>query len=157
MRTQTPKNAATVAALARLATQLGMTPPQLNRKLLDLAVREVDWNLSQNCAPFDCCSDGEPFDPTALMARLTPAEIEALENNGDYAQRVLLTIPKQSSNPNGRVSVDLLGDKKELEMMAAEAGTTATNLARILIRDGLAKLATGEFTISAPTFIPSNS
>lgn len=36
-------------------------------------------------------------------------------------------------------------------MMAAEAGTTATNLARILIRDGLAKLATGEFTISAPS------
>jgi len=60
-------------------------------------------------------------------------------------------MPKQSSNPNGRVSIDLLGDKKELEMMAAEAGTTATNLARILIRDGLAKLATGGFTISAPT------
>ena len=32
--------------------------------------------------------------------------------------------------------------------MATKAGTTATNLARILIRDGLAKLATGEFTIT---------
>ena len=89
MRTLKQENAATVAALARLAAQLELTPAQLSRKLLDLAVREVDWNLSQNCAPFDFCGDGDDFDPTALLARLTPAAIEALEDDGDYAQRVL--------------------------------------------------------------------
>lgn len=89
MRILKQKNAATVTALARLATQLDLTPAQLNRKLLDLAVREVDWNLSQNCAPFDFCGDGDDFDPTALLARLTPTAIEALEDDGDYAQRVL--------------------------------------------------------------------
>jgi len=89
MRTQIKKNAATVTALARLAAQLELTPAQLNRKLLDLAVREVDWNLSQNCAPFDSCGDGDDFDPTAALARLTPHEIESLGDDGDYAQRVL--------------------------------------------------------------------
>jgi hypothetical protein len=89
MRILDQKNAATVAALARLAAQLDLTPAQLNRKLLDLAVREVDWNLSQNCAPFDFCGDGDDFDPTALLALLTPTAIEALEDDGDYAQRVL--------------------------------------------------------------------
>ena len=33
---------------------------------------------------------------------------------------------------------------------ANDAGTTGTNLARILIRDGLAKLASGEFKITSP-------
>jgi len=91
MRILEQENAATVAALARLAAQLDLTPPQLNRKLLDLAVREVDWNLSQNCAPFDSCGDGDDFDPTSLLAQLTPTAIVALEDGGDYAQRVLHT------------------------------------------------------------------
>jgi len=59
-------------------------------------------------------------------------------------------MPKQKSNPTGRVSVDLFADKKELDRQAAAAGTTGTNLARILIRDGLAKLASGEFKITSP-------
>ena len=57
---------------------------------------------------------------------------------------------KQKSNPTGRVSVDLFADKKELDRQAKDAGTTGTNLARILIRDGLAKLASGEFKITSP-------
>lgn len=59
-------------------------------------------------------------------------------------------MPKQKSNPTGRVSVDLFADKKELDQQAKDAGTTVTNLARILIRDGLAKLASGEFKITSP-------
>ena len=59
-------------------------------------------------------------------------------------------MPKQKSNPTGRVSVDLFADKKELDRQAKDAGTTGTNLARILIRDGLAKLASGEFKITSP-------
>ena len=59
-------------------------------------------------------------------------------------------MPKQQSNPTGRVSVDLFADKKSLDEQAKAAGTTGTNLARILIRDGLAKLATGEFKITSP-------
>ena len=59
-------------------------------------------------------------------------------------------MPKHKSNPTGRVSVDLFEEKKELDRLAKEAGTTGTNLARILIRDGLAKLASGEFKITSP-------
>ncbi len=59
-------------------------------------------------------------------------------------------MPKQKSNPTGRVSIDLFADKKILEQRARDAGTTGTNLARILIRDGLAKLATGDFKITSP-------
>ena len=60
-------------------------------------------------------------------------------------------MPKTKSNPTGRVSVDLFADKKELDRQAKDAGTTGTNLARILIRSGLIKLASGEFKITAPS------
>jgi hypothetical protein len=60
-------------------------------------------------------------------------------------------MPKQKSNPTGRVSIDLFTDKKELDQTAKNAGTTGTNLARILIRDGLAKLASGEYKITTPS------
>ena len=59
-------------------------------------------------------------------------------------------MPKQISNPTGRVSVDLFDDKKRLDRHAKTSGTTGTNLARILIRDGLAKLDSGEFRITTP-------
>ena len=59
-------------------------------------------------------------------------------------------MPKQKSNPTGRVSVDLFGDKKELDRLAKLIPTTGTNLARILIRDGLTKLASGEFKVTTP-------
>lgn len=59
-------------------------------------------------------------------------------------------MPKQKSNPTGRVSVDLLADKKDLDRHAKAAGTTGTNLARILIRDGLEKLESGEFRVTSP-------
>lgn len=60
---------------------------------------------------------------------------------------------KTSSNPQGRVSIDLLDDKKELERFAIQAGTTPTNLARLLIRDGIQKLKSGRFTISTPSIV----
>ena len=58
---------------------------------------------------------------------------------------------KQKNNPTGRVSVDLFAEKKTLDQQAKGAGTTGTNLARILIRDGLSKLASGEFKITGPS------
>ncbi len=85
------KTAATSAALTRLASQLELTEAQLVRKLLKLAIREVDWNLSQGCAPFDCCADTEDIDLTVALAALTPHEITALEMDGEYAQRVIYT------------------------------------------------------------------
>jgi len=60
-------------------------------------------------------------------------------------------MPKQTNNPNGRVSVDLCNDKNRLDHHAKASGTTATNVARILIRHGLSKLDSGEFKITAPT------
>ena len=62
-------------------------------------------------------------------------------------------MPKTSSNPHGRVNVDLLDDKKALEQFAELAGTTPTNLARLLIRDGLEKLKSGKFRISTPSLV----
>jgi hypothetical protein len=85
------KTAATAATLTRLATQLELSKPQLRRKLLDLAIREVDWNLSQDCAPFDSCADTEDVDVTAALAALTRHEIADLESEGEYAQRVIYT------------------------------------------------------------------
>lgn len=64
-------------------------------------------------------------------------------------------MPKQISNPTGRVSVDLFADKTELEELATASSTTGTNLARILIRDGLAKLRSGEFRITTPGLAPT--
>ena len=55
---------------------------------------------------------------------------------------------KPKSNPTGRVSIDLFADKKDLDRQAKLAGTTGTNLARILIRDGLARLASGESVVT---------
>lgn len=59
-------------------------------------------------------------------------------------------MPKQKSNPTGTVTVNLFEDKNNLDRIAKDAGTSGTNLARILIRDGLAKLASGEFKITSP-------
>lgn len=58
-------------------------------------------------------------------------------------------------NPNGRVSIDLFSDKPELDRQAASASTTCTALARILIRDGLGKLARGEVTLTPPSLTPT--
>lgn len=62
---------------------------------------------------------------------------------------------KQATNPTGRVSVDLFDDKIRLENQASSNGTTGTNLARILIRDGLSKLESGEFKITTPGLAPT--
>jgi hypothetical protein len=85
------KTAATAAALTRLASQLELTDAQLERKLLDLAIRTVDWNISQACAPFDCCADTEDIDLTVTLAALSPHEIADLEVEGEFAQRVIYT------------------------------------------------------------------
>ena len=91
MRTIERRPAANAAAITRLASQLELSEAELKRKLLDLAIREADWNLSQDCAPFDSCADTEDVDVTASLAALTPAEIEDLESEGEYAQRVIFT------------------------------------------------------------------
>jgi len=64
---------------------------------------------------------------------------------------------KTKSNPTGRVSVDLFDDKKRLDRHSKTTGTTGTNLARILIRHGLSKLDSGEFTITAPSLTPTET
>jgi len=64
---------------------------------------------------------------------------------------------KRKSNPNGRVCVDLYEDKKTLDAQAGIAGTTPTNLTRILIRDGLAKLESGEFKVTSPMLATTDS
>jgi hypothetical protein len=55
--------------------------------------------------------------------------------------------------PLENVTVYLPGDKQELDRLAKAAGTTGTNLARILIRDGLARLKSGEYKITSPPII----
>jgi hypothetical protein len=57
-------------------------------------------------------------------------------------------MPKQTSNPSGTVTVNLFELKKQLAKQAKAAGTTGTNLARILIRDGLARLESGEVRVA---------
>ena len=64
-------------------------------------------------------------------------------------------MPKPISNPTGRVCVDLCAGKTDLDKHAAAAGTTGTNLARILIRDGLAKLTSGEVRVTMPALAPT--
>jgi hypothetical protein len=48
------------------------------------------------------------------------------------------------------ITVWLGTDLEPLHAEAEKGGTTPTNLARILIRDGLAKLASGEYKITSP-------
>lgn len=62
---------------------------------------------------------------------------------------------KPKTNPTGRVSVDLFEDKKSLDQQAKAAGTTGTNLARILIRAGLSKLSSGELMVKPQTLVPA--
>ena len=49
------------------------------------------------------------------------------------------------------LAVYLPGDIEALRVEALKAGTTGTNLARLLIRDGLAKLASGESRVTQTT------
>jgi hypothetical protein len=55
----------------------------------------------------------------------------------------------------GRVNVPLGKGKQELEALARKHGTTTSNLARVLIRDGIAKLASGEIQFCGPSVIPT--
>jgi len=58
------------------------------------------------------------------------------------------TAPKKTTT--GEVSIYLAKEKPELDRHAKAAGTTATNLARILIRAGLERLDSGELRITGP-------
>ena len=55
----------------------------------------------------------------------------------------------------GRVNVPLGGKFKSLTFEATKAGTTKTNLARILILDGISRLQTGEFRIKPQSVEPA--
>ena len=55
------------------------------------------------------------------------------------------------------ITVWLADDIEALHAEARKAGTTGTNLARILIRDGLAELASGKYRITSPAMpVPFN-
>jgi len=58
---------------------------------------------------------------------------------------------KLRKNSEGRVNVPVGTKKAALKREAAKIGTTETNLARILIMDGLARLISGEFVVKGPT------
>jgi hypothetical protein len=50
----------------------------------------------------------------------------------------------------GRVNVPLGSNKKILAALAKKEGTSESNLARVLIADGLARLKSGEIRFSGP-------
>lgn len=53
-----------------------------------------------------------------------------------------------------RVNVPIGAHKKTLRAEAKKAGTSETNLARLLILDGIARLVSGEFTIRPTMVVP---
>jgi hypothetical protein len=55
----------------------------------------------------------------------------------------------------GRVNVPLGSNKKALASFAKKEGTSESNLARVLIVDGLARLKSGEIRFSGPTIEPA--
>jgi hypothetical protein len=59
--------------------------------------------------------------------------------------------PASKSANSDSITTYLPGDIKSLKAEAKKAGTTGTNLARILIRDGLAKMASGEIRMIQPS------
>ena len=61
---------------------------------------------------------------------------------------------KPPTTKEGRVNVPLGDRKKGLTKQALKAGTTETNLARILLLDGLGRLESGEFTVTVPAIAP---
>jgi hypothetical protein len=63
---------------------------------------------------------------------------------------------KASKFAKESITVWLGPDLEPLHAEAEKAGTTAPNIARILIRDGLAKLASGEYKITSPLAVPFN-
>jgi hypothetical protein len=61
-----------------------------------------------------------------------------------------------SKSAKESITVWLGPDLEPLHAEAEKAGTTPPNIARILIRDGLAKLASGEYKITSPLAVPFN-
>ena len=55
----------------------------------------------------------------------------------------------------GRVNVPLGSHKKTLANLAKKEGTSESNLARVLILDGLSRLKSGEIRFSGPTIEPT--
>jgi len=58
---------------------------------------------------------------------------------------------KLRKNSEGRVNVPVGNKKAALKREATKIGTTETNLARILILDGLTRLISGEFIVKGPS------
>lgn len=55
----------------------------------------------------------------------------------------------------GRVNVPLGEKKKALKTIAKKEGTTETNLARVLILDGLDRIQSGELKFRGPSLEPA--
>lgn len=56
----------------------------------------------------------------------------------------------------GRVNVPLGKAKSDLKSLAGKSGTSESNLARVLILDGLARLKSGEIKFSGPSLADVN-
>lgn len=56
----------------------------------------------------------------------------------------------------GRVNIALGESKKSLRAIAKKEGTTESNLARVLILDGIARLKSGELKFRGPSIEPTN-
>ncbi len=56
----------------------------------------------------------------------------------------------------GRVNVPLGVKKKELASTAKKQGTSESNLARVLILDGLSRLKSGELVFKGPSLEPAS-
>jgi len=55
----------------------------------------------------------------------------------------------------GRVNVPLGKSKSELKSAAKKNGTSESNLARVLILDGLDRMKSGEIKFSGPSIAPT--
>lgn len=57
-------------------------------------------------------------------------------------------------NAEGRVNAPLGKAKTDLDKLAKKEGTTSTNLARVLILDGMQRIASGELRFRGPSIEP---
>ncbi len=65
--------------------------------------------------------------------------------------------PKRpAKNAEGRVNVPIGPAKSELGKLARDNGTTESNLARVLLLDGIERLKSGEAKFSGPKLEPAH-
>lgn len=80
-------NEKTPKAVTRLAEQLGMTPEELTAKALENGLRQIDWNLANDCDPLSSgCDMDDDLNVTAVMDSLPKIELKRLARMWDTPQ-----------------------------------------------------------------------